>query len=180
MKFTLSSVLTALLSASALAAPTTHVPRTGSQLAPTVVSHYNTWTGAIDYDKPTGLVKKGGGPEYTSLFTFNFDGVPDGRTCNFVFDVSGDQSATVDGSQMTLFTSRNPAPGPTSGWPPGNQRYVEMGRMGVSKTGENSWIYGSGSFPCPTSGQYGYELVGAGDRLNIAWTDANGGLRIRY
>ena len=50
-----------------------------------------------------------------------------------------------------------------------------MGRMTAIVPGEAAYVADvypktGASFPCPYGGKFGYELVGAGDLVDIEWT----------
>ncbi|EEY14539.1 predicted protein [Verticillium alfalfae VaMs.102] len=85
-----------------------------------------------------------------------------------------------------LYTSLAPAPGCTSGWAPGNQRNVNLGRMSVQRGGLATWDATYSSYltkrtPCKAPGTVeAFELVGVYDNDHVSWNVAVAGARISY
>jgi hypothetical protein len=161
--------------ASAIPTPQYSAPPPGNTIKPTTRSQYEVSTGAIHYDTPSGKIfKNGSGKDITTLLTFDLPASLQGKTCSFYFNL--DATATATGTtQFDLFSSLNPATQSTISWPPGNERNQFMGRLQAVVPGEANYVADVGpttgaSFPCPYGGKFGYELVGAGDQVDIEWT----------
>ncbi|PGH28256.1 hypothetical protein AJ80_00147 [Polytolypa hystricis UAMH7299] len=168
MKAFTSALLAAILGATtALAAPL--IARETSTIYPTVISQYNIWTGAVDFDTQQGLIfKDGREPDKTTLVTFDFPAWTEGKQCTFVFDL--DSSATVSGSGLfDVFSSIQPATESTQDWPSGNLRGQHLGRMRAHAPGRATVEFGNQPFDCPTGKTMPTELVGVYDIDHIAW-----------
>ncbi|KAM5356976.1 hypothetical protein ACJZ2D_016741 [Fusarium nematophilum] len=165
VKTALSVVVAA---ASILAAPLES--RTEKFFTPSVIWRYSVNNGAIS-STVSGEVY----PEQA-----------EGLQCHFAFYV--DDTAGLDGrKQLDLFTSYNPAPGPTTGWGPGNQRNVPLGRLSLGLNSFATWdatysTYLTEKTPCKPHGTIeAFELVGVNDNDLVTWNPAKGaGPRIVY
>lgn len=156
-----------------------------SFFTPSAIWKYNTGTGAISSTN-TGIISKSttnSGQDITALLTFTYPANAQGRQCQFAFVL--DNSARLDGSRkIDFFSSLNPAPGPRSGWGPGNQRNIHLGRLSAVKPGVATWDATYGSYltqktPCKAPGTVeGFELVGVYDKDYVSWNPAVAGPRI--
>ena len=177
--------LTALLSAvSALpAAPVEARNPSPEILRPLVISQYQTWTGARDYNTATGLISKPNGKstDITTLATFKFPESSAGKTCQLAFGLNANSPYTPKGTaQFDVYTSIKPADAvDTKTWPNGNLRDQYVGRLQAVKPGQAVAVNGlpdpRQSFPCPAGYYLGGELVGAGDYVEVAWDAATEG-----
>jgi len=179
--FAITSLL-ALTSAAPTPVPVEAVekrfPAAAHVLHPSAISQYYVSTGAIIFNPPTGLVRKTGdaNSDLTALVTFSIPASAAGATCSLHFWLdSTDTTASVTGTGLIdLFSSLKPAPGynvPAWG-PPGNQRNLPLGRWIVKKGAEATFstdVPNKATFPCPSAGDYGFELVGAGDKDQVQW-----------
>jgi len=153
-------------------------PYAAHLIVPSAISQYSVSTGAIDYDAPFGLVRKTGdwNSDVTTLVTFTIPAAAAGATCSLHFWLdNADATASVSGTGLVdLFSSLQPAPEhDVPAWgPPGNQRNLPLGRWIVKKGQEAKFstdVPNKATFPCPKAGKYGYELVGAGDKIEVKW-----------
>ncbi|KAM0333395.1 hypothetical protein ACHAQA_002056 [Verticillium albo-atrum] len=190
---------------SVLAAPTPYyeAPRNGSYpghptptpeptpsgyFSPSSLYTYDVGTGAIKCDVTYGLVDKStsnNGHDYTTLLTFTYPEAAAGKQCLFEFFL--DDNASLYGSKkVDVFTSLAPAPGCTTGWAPGNQRNVNLGRLSIQRNGLSTWDatyspYLTKSTPCKAPGTVeAFELAGVYDHDHVSWNAAVSGARISY
>ncbi|TID18872.1 IDI-3 protein [Venturia nashicola] len=171
-------LLTLLFIASLTSAlPTPDVPTGPNIITLKDQSIYEVSTGRINLQSPTGHIFKttSSGKDLTTLLTFTLPSTLQGKTCSFHF--FRDAAARTDGSnRFDLFSSLSPAtPSSTN-----NQRDQFMGRMDTAVPGEATWVADvwpkSGqSFPCPSGGDFGYELVGVGDNVDVSWNRPQSG-----
>ncbi|KAF7553323.1 hypothetical protein G7Z17_g3712 [Cylindrodendrum hubeiense] len=178
-------IATAFASASVLAAPLE--ARDDPFFSPSDIWTYSVSTGAIS-ETTYGEVSKSdtnGGNDITTLLTFTYPSEAEGKQCQFAFYL--DSTATIDGSKkLDLFTSNSPAPGPTTGWGPGNQRNINLARISVTAPGFATWDaryseYLTQKTPCKAAGTVeGFELVGVYDNDYVSWNPDFAGLRIIY
>lgn len=184
-KATLTSAFAAV---TVLSAPLETIEeRAISYFTPSAIWKYSVNSGAIA-STSTGQVSKSsdnGGRDITALLTFTYPTAAQGKQCQFAFSL--DNTATVRGSgKLDLFTSNSPAPGPKSGWGPGNQRNNHLGRLSVSKNNLATWDSTYSSYltkktPCKAPGtKEGFELVGVYDNDFISWNPSVAGPRIIY
>jgi hypothetical protein len=181
------------LAATTLAAPLEvrdyNTTVTTDYFTPSARYHYHVNNGAIDCGVTTGLVSKADanqGRDITTLLTFTYPPAAVGKKCRLAFYL--DSTATVTGSgKLDVFSSLQPAPGCTTGWSPGNQRNVNLGRWSVLKNAFATWDATYGAYlttptDCKPAGtQEGFELVGVYDNDYISWNPAVGaGTRIYY
>jgi len=171
MKASIAASLLSLISLAA-AGPVAS-SRAANVLLPEVISQYHVWTGAIDFNTPTGKVfKDGKTSDITTLVTFRIPSSLAGRTCTFHFfePTNGKLSGT---GKFDVFTSLAPATTSTSTWPPGNLRDQYRGRfqakLGAEATPGADGITTTTSFPCPAGQLLAGELVGTGDVDDIEW-----------
>lgn len=85
---------------------------------------------------------------------------------------------------MSLKPATASSPG-SSADGPGNQRDQLLGRLAAVLGGEAEWVADffpktGQSFPCPFGGAFGYELVGAGDNVEISWNPPASGAYISW
>lgn len=160
-----------------------------SFFTPSARYNYHTYNGAIECNPKGGLVSKSDtdqGHDITTLVTFTYPPEAVGMQCQLVFYLDG--TATVTGSgKIDVFTSLQPAPGCTSGWGPGNQRNINIGRWSVANNAFATWDATYGAYmtsptDCKAAGtQEGFEFVGVYDNDYISWDPAAGaGSRIVY
>lgn len=178
-------IATAFASASVLAAPLE--ARDDLSFGPSAIWKYSVRNGAIS-TTTFGEVSKdtsNGGNDITTLVTFTYPKEAEGKQCQFAFSL--DSSAVVSGSQkLDVFTSNSPAPGPTTGWGPGNQRNIHLGRLSVSAPGDAIWdatynAYLTAKTPCKAEATVeGFELVGVYDNDYVSWDPDFAGPRIIY
>ena len=189
-----SKILFLLISAASLvfASPVErrNTPPTGASFfTPSARYHYDVSTGAIDCNVNGGLVSKSttnNGHDITTLVTFTYPQAAQGKQCQLFFYL--DSTATVGGSKkIDVFTSLQPAPGCTTGWGPGNQRNINIGRWSVSKGNFATWDATYGAYltqptTCQDPGSVeGLEFVGVYDDDLVRWNPAAGaGARIYY
>ncbi|CAG9981133.1 unnamed protein product [Clonostachys byssicola] len=172
-----------LTASSVLAAPLES--RAEVSFKPSAIWRYNVGNGAISATN-TGDVAKAptnGGQDTTALLTFTYPSYVSGQKCQFAFSL--DSTATLQGSaKLDLFSSLQPAPGPTAGWGPGNQRNVNLGRLNLFKPGQATWEATYSSYltqktDCKAPGTVeAFELVGVYDRDLVSWNPALAGPRI--
>ncbi|KAH7153558.1 hypothetical protein EDB81DRAFT_946375 [Dactylonectria macrodidyma] len=169
---------------SALAAPIE--TRSTTSISPSAMWTYQVDSGAIlattlgDVCKGTG----NGGKDTTTLLTFTYPEDVLGKQCQFEFSL--DPTSGLAGSKkLDVYSSSNPAPGPTTGWGPGNQRNKPLGRLSVELSAVATWdatydTYLTTKTPCKAGGTTeGFELVGVYDNDSIGWSSTTGaGLRI--
>jgi hypothetical protein len=152
-------------------------------LTPTHQSQYYVSTGKIDYNTGVGLISKDGlTSDITTLLTFTFPAAAVGKTAvvHFALDFAGSTKVTGTG-QLDLFSSIQPATASTLTWPPGNQRNNYLGRFQAAKGATATWLSGSPvTFTITTAGNFGYELVGVGDKDLVAYSSNNNGIWISY
>jgi len=168
MKFT-TAVAAILGAATTLAAPVPAQQSTDTVLYPRVTSQYNVWTGAVDFNVNTGLIRKDGrNPDITTLVTVDFPASTQGKQCRFAFTL--DSQSTFSGSaKFDVFTSLAPAAGPTTTWPNGNLRDQYTGRFQAQVGDATPIEHANPSFPCPAGQTLGGELVGVFDNDLIQW-----------
>ncbi|KAF7562358.1 hypothetical protein G7046_g1766 [Stylonectria norvegica] len=182
----LKAVLAALVaSTSVLGAPL--APRDDNYFTPSAIWKYNVGTGAISATDH-GLVSKdtnNNGNDITTLMTITYPDEVAGKKCQFAFYL--DDTATLSGSgKLDIFTSNSPAPGPTSGWGPGNQRNNNVGRisavLGGFATIDASYdVHLSEVLDCQPPGTVeAFELVGVYDNDVISWDPNVAGPWIYY
>ena len=154
------------------------IPSGPNVVAPTTISQYAVWTGAINFGTPWGKIfKNGQTSDMTTLVTFNFPAASAGETCAFHFSL--DNSATFTGSGLfDVFTSLAPATETTTSWPPGNQRNDQVARLQAVVNEKATYVSGFPnsvqSFPCP-SDTWAIELVGVYDTDDIKWNGSISG-----
>ncbi|CRK30865.1 hypothetical protein BN1723_003986, partial [Verticillium longisporum] len=163
-------------------------PTPSGYFQPSSVSTYDVSNGAIQCEVSYGLVDKATdnkGRDFTTLMTFTYPEGVTGKQCLFEFFL--DEGASLYGSKkVDLYTSLAPAPGCTSGWAPGNQRNVNLGRMSVQRGGLATWdatysAYLTKRTPCKAPGTVeAFELVGVYDNDHVSWNVAVAGARISY
>jgi hypothetical protein len=178
-------VATVFAAASGLAAPLT--ARDDPFFAPSAIWQYNVRNGAIS-SATEGLVSKStsnNGNDITTLLTFTYPSEAEGKQCQFAFYL--DNGATLTGSKkLDVFTSNSPAPGPTSGWGPGNQRNIHLGRLSADLGSFATWdatynAYLTEKTDCKAAGTTeGFELVGVYDNDVVSWSPDVAGPRIIY
>ncbi|KAH7119477.1 hypothetical protein B0J13DRAFT_569217 [Dactylonectria estremocensis] len=154
---------------------------------PSALWKYNVRNGAIARTTQ-GVVSKADynhGNDFTALLTFTYPRAAEGKKCQFAFVL--DNTAQLRGSKkLDVFTSNSPAPGPTSGWGPGNQRNIHLGRLSAKRGATATWdatynAYLTKKTPCKAAGtQEGFELVGVYDNDYISWNPRFAGPRIIY
>lgn len=176
----------AFLVASSVAAPV-EIRGSSPYFTPSAIWNYNVRTGAI-LATSTGTVSKAdndNGNDITTLLTFTYPQEAQGQQCQFAFDL--DNQAGLSGSgKLDLFTSNQPAPGPTNGWGPGNQRNLPLGRLSAVLGGQATWdatfsTYLTQSTDCKDPGTVeAFELVGVFDNDYVSWDPAVAGPRIIY
>jgi hypothetical protein len=191
MKPSITSSLATLLSFTAAApvsqSSTNNTSSPFSQpniIRPSARSQYDVWTGAINYNTPTGKIfKNGQTTDVTTLLTFDYPAATTGLQCEFHFYL--DPTATLSGTgAFDVFSSLAPATESTTGWPPGNLRDQDLGRMQAVLPGEAVFLAGYGNeaqlFDCPSMVTVGMELVPTGDVDDIEWVGALAGAYILY
>lgn len=154
---------------------------------PSAIWKYTINTGAIS-STSTGLVSKSAtnnGSDITTLLTFTYPPAVVGKKCQFAFYL--DNTAVLSGSRkLDVYTSVNPAPGPTNSWGPGNQRNIQLGRLSPYLGGSATWdttysAYLTQKTDCKAPGtKEGYELVGVLDGDYVSWDPKVAGPRIVY
>jgi hypothetical protein len=175
MKFTTTTVLAIV--GLAAAAPSPQAPFLVNKILPSVVSHYEVWTGAIKFNTGTGKVfKNGQTTDITTLLTFTYPAASVGKTCSINLAL-GPASIQTGAKQIDIFSSLAPAPGPRSSWGPGNGRNNHLGRISVNKPGLGVYLAGfpvaGQSFPCPAAGtKVGFEFVSTDDMSNTFWVQS--------
>ncbi|KAI5462793.1 hypothetical protein BGZ63DRAFT_452313 [Mariannaea sp. PMI_226] len=178
---TILTVITA--AASVIAAPLEE--RGPSHFTPSKIWRYNVGTGAISSTN-TGVVSKStsnGGQDTTALLTFTYPSFSQGKKCQFAFTLSPSDKLRGSG-KLDFFSSNSPAPGPTTGWGPGNQRNNHLGRLSASLGATATWDATYSSYltkktPCKAPGTVeGFELVGVYDNDFISWNPNVSGPRI--
>jgi len=169
MKFTTAIAAAILGAATTLAVPVPAQTSTATVLYPKVTSQYNVWTGAVDFNVNTGLIRKDGkNPDITTLLTVEFPASTAGKQCQFAFTL--DSLSTFSGSaKFDLFTSLAPAAGPTTTWPNGNLRDQYGGRFQAQLGDATPIEHANPKFPCPAGQTLGGELVGVYDNDHIEW-----------
>lgn len=184
----LKSIISAAVAAtSVLAAPLE--ARGSGVFSPSATWQYSTINGAISATTSLVEVYKNsgnGGKDQTALMTFTYPAAARGMKCWFEFTLPS--TANPAGSKkLDVFRSSSPAPGPTSGWGPGNQRNIHLGRISVVPGSKATWdatysTYLTAKTPCKEPGtREAFELVGVYDFDSINWNPTTGdGLRIAY
>ncbi|QDS77448.1 hypothetical protein FKW77_006851 [Venturia effusa] len=170
----------------ACALPTPDVPSGPNIIQPSARSIYEVNTGAIYYQSQTGhIFKSSSGNDLTTLLTFDLPSSLQGKTCSFHFYL--DSTARAEGTKaFDLYSSLKPATANSPGGSgPGNQRNQFMGRMKAVLGGEATWVPDvfpktGESFPCPYGDAFGYEVVGSGDYVDIAWNPPASGSYISW
>ncbi|KAE9961261.1 hypothetical protein BLS_002841 [Venturia inaequalis] len=175
--------LLALLTIAGLvsALPTPNVPTGPNIITPKELSLYEVKTSKVNYQSQTGhIFKSSAGNDLTTLLTFSLPASLQGKTCSFHFH--RDATSRADGTKLfDLFSSLAPATATSSG----NQRNQFLGRLDTSAPGEAVWVAdvfpktGQG-FACPSGGDFGYEVVGAGDYVDVAWNAPVSGAYISW
>ena len=196
MFFYKAIVATLAATGSVLGAPleprngTVPTPASESYFLPSDTWRYNVKNGAIS-SATTGMIEKStgnGGADTTTLVTFTYPEAARGKKCQFAFNF--DTTASASGSRkLDVFTTSGIAPGPTSGWGPGNRRNNHLGRLSAPAAfpGFATWDATYGAYltqkincKAPNTKE-GFELVGVYDVDYIWWDSAaagNGGPRI--
>ncbi|KAH7137340.1 hypothetical protein B0J13DRAFT_559513 [Dactylonectria estremocensis] len=146
---------------------------------------YNVRNGAIS-STSRGVVSKydsNNGNDITALLTFTYPAAAVGKQCQFVFYLN--HGGNLHGSgKLDLYSSNSPAPGPTSGWGPGNQRNQHLGRLSVSRGADATWdatyfSYLTKKTPCKAAGTVeAFELAGVYDNDFVSWNPSVAGPRI--
>ncbi|KAH7111666.1 hypothetical protein B0J13DRAFT_659831 [Dactylonectria estremocensis] len=160
-----------------------------SLITPSSTWQYSVKDGAISSTSTIVEVYKApgnGGKDQTALVTFTYPVAAKGKQCQFEFYLPA--SASPAGSKkLDVFSSNKPAPGPTSGGSPGNQRNSHLGRLSVVPGAAATWDSTQGSYlttkvPCKEPNTVeAFELVGVYDFDSINWNPSSGdGLRIVY
>ncbi|TDZ14156.1 hypothetical protein Cob_v012890 [Colletotrichum orbiculare MAFF 240422] len=177
-----------LTAASTLAAPLETRQAPSTYFTPSARYTYNVATGAIT-PSSTGLVHKfpsNAGQDVTTLLTFTYPAAAAGKKCQFHFFTEPGSSEVSGSRKLDVYTSTNPAPGATTGWGPGNQRNVNIGRLGIAASGYATWDATFGAYltaptDCKPAGTVeGFELVGVYDNDLVKWTPPASGARIAY
>lgn len=186
---------TTIAATSVLAAPFKAAPQSQSLKArngetyfyPSETWLYSVRDGSISSTDHGEVSKNDGnnGKDITTLLTFEYPNESQGLQCHFEFWL--DSTASVSGSKkLDLFTSNSPAPGPTSGWGPGNQRNLPLGRLSVDVDSLATWdatysTYLTEKVPCKAPGTIeAFELVGVYDNDEVTWNPDVAGLRIVF
>ncbi|KAM5354781.1 hypothetical protein ACJ41O_001427 [Fusarium nematophilum] len=176
---------TAIAATSGLAAPLQ--ARQDPYFTPSAIWKYNVRTGAIS-STDRGMIAKAtwnNGNDITTLVTFTYPDEAEGHQCQFAFYLDNGSTNHVSG-KFDLFTSNSPAPGPTTGWGPGNQRNIHLGRLTAHIDGFATWdatynAYLTEKTDCKAAGTVeGFELVGVYDNDEISWDADVAGPRIIY
>ncbi|CAM1500504.1 Fc.00g096660.m01.CDS01 [Cosmosporella sp. VM-42] len=181
-----SAVVGAVLaSVSVLGAPLE--ARADPYFTPSAIWKYSVSSGAIS-STSTGVVSKAtnnNGNDITALLTFKYPSASAGKKCQFAFYLNNGASLTGS-KKLDLFTSNSPAPGPTSGWGPGNQRNIHLGRLSANLGGFATWdatysTYLTKKTDCKAPGTTeAFELVGVYDNDYVSWNPTVAGPRIIY
>ncbi|KAH7160551.1 hypothetical protein B0J13DRAFT_541314 [Dactylonectria estremocensis] len=162
---------------SVLAAPIESRANFPGFFTPVKTWQYSVKTGAIAATSGSVNVYKSPsnkGDDKTALLTVKYSSVSEGMQCQFKFYLAPGSNPTGS-RQLDLFTSNSPAPGPTNGWGPGNQRNIHLGRFSVAPGESSSWIskdhpYLTKKTPCKKPGTVeAFELVGVNDFDSINW-----------
>jgi hypothetical protein len=118
--------------------------------------------------------------------TFTYPAAAQNKQCQLEFHLPANASP-AGSKKIDVFSSIKPAPGPTTGWSPGNQRDKHIGRLSVVPGGAATWDSAqkpSLAFktPCKAPGTVeAFEFVGVGDFDLINWSPSLGyGPRIVY
>ena len=168
---------------------TTPITTTGS-FYPKATYNYDVGAGAIECSPSTNRLTKSTsnyGHDTTTLLTFEYPAASADQLCQFGFRLEVTDILTGDhGCLLDLFSSLAPAPGCTSGWGPGNQRNVHMGRLQVVLGGDAVFTdtyttYLTEPSPCKTPGTVeAFELVGVYDDVDVEWEPSVSGAYISY
>ncbi|KAH7199136.1 uncharacterized protein B0J16DRAFT_379578 [Fusarium flagelliforme] len=180
---------TTVAASSALAAPLEARNVTSSYFTPSNTWQYSVNDGAITSASSLVEVYKStgnGGKDQSALVTFTYPAAAKGKQCQLEFHLPA--NANPAGSKkIDVFSSSKPAPGPTSGWGPGNHRNSHIGRLSVVAGGAATWdaTYGPSlavKTPCKAPGTVeAFELVGVWDFDSINWNPSSEyGPRIVY
>ncbi|CAI6092350.1 unnamed protein product [Clonostachys chloroleuca] len=149
---------------------------------PSSIYHYNVGTGAINSGVSGGLINKStsnNGQDITTLVTFTWPQAPAGKKCQFEFQL-GNSDQLTGSKKVDVFTSHAPAPGSRSGWGPGNQRNIHIGRITAKLGGLATWDAKHNSYlteptACKPAGTVeGLELVGVNDNVHVSWGSGSG------
>ncbi|KAF7554460.1 hypothetical protein G7Z17_g2883 [Cylindrodendrum hubeiense] len=179
---------TVVAAVSALAAPLeARDSTTQSHFGPSAFWAYNVRTGAIESHK-RGVVSKfdaNKGNDITALLTFTYPAASAGKQCQFAFYLNSGGNFHGSG-KLDLYSSNSAAPGPTTGWGPGNQRNKHLGRLSIVRGKDATWdatynAYLTKKTPCKPPGTVeAFELVGVYDNDFVSWHPNGAGPRIFY
>ncbi|KAF9880809.1 hypothetical protein CkaCkLH20_01851 [Colletotrichum karsti] len=180
-------ILTVLAAASAALAAPLEARQSPSYFTPSATFQYSVRDGAI-YPAGWGYVAKypqNQGYDYTTLLTFTYPQAVAGRKCRLEFVADSGSVYAYGSRQLDVFTSLRPAPaGGASGWPPGNQRDANLGRLAVPESGAATWSAKYGAYlteftDCKAPGTVqGLELVGVSDEDIVSFPPS--AVRIAY
>jgi hypothetical protein len=164
-------------------------PTSSSYFSPSNTWQYSVHNGAISVASTFVEVYKStgnGGKDQSALVTFTYPAAAKDKQCQLEFHLPANASP-AGSKKIQVFSSNKPAPGPTSGWAPGNQRNNHVGTLSVVAGGAATWDSAqkpSLAFktPCKAPGTVeAFELVGVNDFDSINWNPAlNYGPRIVY
>lgn len=156
-------------------------------IAPTRRYLYDVGTGALTCNPPQGVVSKSttnNGHDTTTLVVFTYPAASTGKKCRFSFSLGA--SDTLDGSRrIDVFGTTEVPTACTTGWPPGNKRDIQLGRMNLALGAAATWDWTSSSYltsetDCKPAGTVeAFELVGVWDVDEVRWGFTNGA-RILY
>lgn len=148
-----------------------------SYFSPSNTWQYSVHNGAIaaapslvEIYKSTG----NGGKDQSALVTFTYPAAAQSKQCQLEFHLPANASP-AGSKKIDVYSSIKPAPGPTTGWSPGNQRDQHVGRLSVVPGGAATWDSAqkpSLAFktPCKAPGTVeAFEFVGVGDFDSINW-----------
>jgi hypothetical protein len=157
---------------------------------PVYTYNYDVGTGAIECSPAWNRITKSdtdNGHHITTLVTFEYPAASAGSLCQFGFRLTATDTLTGDqGGYFDLFRSQEPAPGCTSGWPPGNLRGDHLARLRPVLGGDATYTdiyidYLTEPTPCAAPGTVeAYELVGVFDNVHIEWQPSVSGPYIAY
>lgn len=160
-----------------------------SYFSPSDTWQYSVHNGAIAAAPSLVKIYKSdgnGGKDQSALVTFTYPVASKGSQCQLEFHLPAE--ANPSGSKkIQVFSSHKPAPSPTSGWAPGNQRNNHVGTLSVVAGGAATWDFAQKSSlafktPCKALGTVeAFEFVGVGGFDSINWSPSAGyGPRIVY
>jgi hypothetical protein len=183
MHFHKAILATVLAATSVQAAPLE--PRDDAYFAPSAIWRYTVNDGAIapatfgEISKATG----NDGRDVTTLVTFTYPDSAKGKQCQLAFFL--DETASLYGSRkIDVFSTLRPAVRATTGWGPGNQRNVHLGRLSAVRPGDATWdaTYSARltrKTPCGAANTTeSFELVGVYDNDYVSWNPTVAGLNV--